>query len=88
MLKISRTEPTNEGVMWKLEGRLVGPWVEELRRLAEESLAGSPGLALDISGVSFVDRKGEELLRELASREVRLEHASGFLSELLDGGRG
>ena len=87
MLKISRTETPLEGAAWKLEGRLVGPWVTELRRVAETSLAGSPGLALDLSGVSFVDRKGEELLRELAARRVRLERPSGFLRELLNGGQ-
>ena len=87
MLKISRTESTGEGAIWKLEGRLVGPWVTELRRVAETALDRSPGLSLDISGVSFVDRQGEELLRELAARRVRLEHASGFLRELLNGGQ-
>ena len=86
MLKISPIDTANGGAVWKLEGRLVGPWVAELRSLAETALAGSPGLALDISGVSFVDRKGEELLRELAVRRVRLEHPSGFLRELLNGG--
>lgn len=71
--------------LWKLEGRLVGPWVAELRQVAEAELATARGLAFDVSAVSFVDRKGEELLRELVNRRVRLDHASGFLRELLNG---
>ena len=87
MLKISRPEPENRMAPWKLEGRLVGPWVGELRQLAEAALADSRGLALDVSAVSFVDRQGEELLRDLIARRVRLERPSGFLRELLDGGQ-
>lgn len=71
--------------LWKLEGRLVGPWVAELRQVAEAELATARGLAFDVSAVSFADRKGEELLRELINRRVRLDHASGFLRELLNG---
>ena len=87
MLKISRPEPEDQATSWKLEGRLVGPWVGELRRLAETALADSRGLVLDVSDVSFVDRQGEDLLRELIARRVRLERPSGFLRELLNGGR-
>jgi len=87
MLKISRSEPETQTVSWKLEGRLVGPWVAELRRLAETTLAESRGLVLDVSDVSFVDREGEDLLRDLITRNVRLEHPSGFVRELLNGGQ-
>ena len=87
MLKISRLEPESQTVSWKLEGRLVGPWVAELKRLADTALAESRGLVLDVSDVSFVDRKGEDLLRELIARQVRLERPSGFLRELLNGGQ-
>ncbi|HYV42375.1 MAG TPA: hypothetical protein VEO02_11355 [Thermoanaerobaculia bacterium] len=87
MLKISKQEPVSQMVSWKLEGRLVGPWVGELRQLAEAALAETGGLTLDVSEVSFVDRQGEDLLRELIARRVRLERPSGFLRELLNGGQ-
>ena len=83
MLKITRQEPGAETATWKLEGRLVGPWVSELRQVAESALTDSRGLVFDVSDVSFVDRKGEELLRELVGRRVRLERPSGFIRELL-----
>ena len=51
----------------KLEGRLIGPWVEECRRawLALESWRATKKLALDLCGVTFVDEPGIALLREI-----------------------
>ncbi len=54
----------------KLEGKIVGPWVQEFSR-AWHSLAGSLGskeLHLDLCGVAFVDAKGRQLLREIYQR--------------------
>jgi len=51
----------------KLEGKVVGPWVEELRR-SWQSFApalGARELLLDLRGVSFVDAKGRQLLRDI-----------------------
>ena len=89
MLKITRLEPARDGAVLKLEGRLVGPWVAELKEIAEAELAQERPLAFDVSEVSFVDRGGEELLRELVARRVRLDGPSGFVRELLkaNGGR-
>lgn len=51
----------------KLEGKVVGPWVEELRTcwLSLAPSLASRALCLDLRGVSFVDAKGRELLREI-----------------------
>lgn len=54
----------------KLEGKLVGPWVEELRR-SWQSLASSVGtrkLCLDLRGVSYVDTRGQQLLRKICEQ--------------------
>lgn len=54
----------------KLEGKIIGPWVEEFNR-TWQSLANSLGskkLQLDLSGVAFVDAKGRQLLREIYQR--------------------
>jgi hypothetical protein len=51
----------------KLEGEIVGPWVEEVNR-TWSSLVPSPGskqLHLDLCGVAFVDARGRELLHEI-----------------------
>jgi hypothetical protein len=51
----------------QLEGKIVGPWVEEFSRIWH-SLApslGSKELRLDLRGVAFVNAKGRQLLREI-----------------------
>jgi len=51
----------------KLEGRVVGSWVDEVRR-AWRSLDSSWGLKklnLDLRGVSFVDSEGRRLMQEI-----------------------
>jgi anti-anti-sigma regulatory factor len=85
MLRIARTEKPGAGCVLRLEGRVIGPWVEELRRSCEEALATSTSVALDLSGVSFVDRPGVPLLRCLRDRGVALVNCSGFVSALLRG---
>ena len=51
----------------KLEGRMVGPWVEECRKawLALAPALQSKKLSLDLRGVMFVDAAGTQLLREI-----------------------
>ena len=51
----------------KLEGRIAGPWVSEVSR-AWQSLAPSLGirkLLLDLSGVTYVNPDGVQLLKEI-----------------------
>ena len=83
MLKITKLEAAQDGAVLKLEGRLVGPWVGQLREIAEAELAQDRPVAFEVSQLSFVDRLGEELLRELVRRRVRLEGPTGFVRELL-----
>lgn len=66
MLRISVTD-NSESTTVKLEGKVVGPWVDELRTcwLSLATSLGSRALCLDLRGVSFVDAKGKALLREI-----------------------
>ena len=51
----------------QLEGKIVGPWVEEFDR-TWRSLApslGSKQLQIDLRSVAFVDADGRQLLREI-----------------------
>jgi anti-anti-sigma regulatory factor len=66
-----------------LEGRLIGPWVEELERACEHALALSPSVTLDLGSVSFVDRDGAALLRALAGRHADLTNCSPFVAAQL-----
>jgi hypothetical protein len=82
VLKIVTTEPPAGGAVLHLEGQIIGPWVEELRRTCEDLLPNG-SLALDLSHVSFVERRGVELLRALGTRGVPLRHCSAFVAEQL-----
>jgi RNA polymerase sigma-70 factor, ECF subfamily len=83
MLKIVLGKNSNGMATLSLEGRVIGPWVEELGRACEPILASGRGLTLDLSSVSFLSREGVVLLRELRDRQVALLHCSAFVAEQL-----
>ncbi|PYV87203.1 MAG: hypothetical protein DMG90_18865 [Acidobacteria bacterium] len=83
MLRISIIEDSAESVRLALEGSLVGPWVDEVRKQSETALADSKAVTLDLEKVRFVDASGTALLRELASRKVQQMNCSAFLSQQL-----
>ncbi len=85
MLKIVQINGIPKATTLRLAGRLIGPWVEELRRACEPILASGDSLAIDLSEVSFVDQAGVELLGRLRGREAVLSNCSGFVTELLKG---
>jgi hypothetical protein len=51
----------------QLEGKIAGPWVEEVNRtwLSLAPSLGSKELHLDLRDVAFVDAEGRQLLREI-----------------------
>jgi len=83
MLKIVARGNGDRTTTLFLEGKLVGPWVEELRRSCEQALGTTVELTLDLGTVSFIDRAGIELLRSLADRHARLNNCSPFVAEQL-----
>ncbi|MFZ0774149.1 MAG: STAS domain-containing protein [Candidatus Sulfotelmatobacter sp.] len=83
MLKISIISNSDQAIRFQLEGKLVGPWVEELRRLSDEALSHQKALSLDLERVSFVDSRGVTLLRDLARRQVPHVNCSQFVSQQL-----
>ncbi len=84
MLRISvREESDAENVVLVLEGRVIGPWVEELRATCAPHLKDRRSLILDLAGVSFADAEGIELLVGLLERRITLANASPFLRQQL-----
>ena len=66
MLKIN-THRSDDSTRITLEGRLVGPWIEELERCwreAEQTAAGRR-LIVDLTGVTFVEQEGKALLTRI-----------------------
>ena len=82
MLKIVAHQRDRHNTL-RLEGDVIGVWVDELRRSSEEVLASGDRLVVDLADVGFVDRGGVELLQTLVGRGVALANASRFVVERL-----
>lgn len=85
MLRIEPITTAPNARILRLEGCLIGPWVEELKRSCDAHVAGGTRLTLDLSNVSFVDRDGAELLRGLQEHHVVLLNCPPFVAEQLKG---
>jgi len=83
MLRITRVAEDDESATLKLEGRIVGLWVNELRRECEIYLARGSKVTLELSGVRFADHQGVKALKAMCGERVELMGASLFLSGLL-----
>jgi anti-anti-sigma regulatory factor len=84
MLRITLVEASNETVRLRVEGRLTGQWVEELRRTCYlQALSAGIRLTVDLADVSFADAAGIELLKELKIRLVTLLSPSSLVAEQL-----
>ena len=83
MLKISIISDSGQAIQFQLEGKLVGPWVEELQRLSDEALSHQKAVSLDLERVWFVDPHGVALLRDLARRQVAQVNCSQFVNQQL-----
>jgi len=82
MLKIVAHERDRRSTL-RLEGDVIGLWVDELRRSSEGPLALGAELTVDLTDVGFVDREGIELLQRLGARGVAVVNASRFVAEQL-----
>ena len=73
MLKITITETATDR-RWILQGRLVGPWVSELRSAWKRAHRSQDKRAcvLDLNDVTFIDKNGERLLRAISKKGAQL----------------
>lgn len=78
MLRITR-RTDGELIVFELEGRLAGPWVEELAGCWLEASARAPQLVLELKEITFVDASGRKLLAEMHRAGVRF-HAAGCMT--------
>ncbi len=85
MLRITQLAEGDTTVTLKLEGRIVGQWVEELRKECEIRLADQGKIILDLSGVSFADNQGIKTLKAMIGDQVQLRGCSVLLRGLIKG---
>lgn len=84
MLRITeQTTAEGSNVVLRLEGRVSGLWVPELRReFGARHQRGGPPVLFDLELVSFIDNAGIEFFDEVAT-EIRVISCSLFAAEQL-----
>ena len=84
VLKITRTETPAEE-KWILQGRLVGLWVSELRRNWKKTHRADDNrrCVVDLNEVTFIDKKGETLLRTMSKQGVQFTATGIYIKHLL-----
>jgi hypothetical protein len=80
MLRITAT--TTDKIVLRLEGRLVGPWVDELREMVFGLNGWKQPLEIDVSNLTFADEDGEKTLCWLHRMGARFL-GRGSISECL-----
>ena len=83
MLKITEIARNDSGRTFKLEGKLLGPWVDELRNVCGQPIGRLEQVGIDLAAVTFVNAAGTELLRELIRQGIIITQCSAFIAELL-----
>jgi RNA polymerase sigma-70 factor, ECF subfamily len=83
VLRISVTSDSEVSIHFQLEGKLIGPWVEELRQLSDTALLRNKTITLDLKKLWFTDLEGAGLLRDLHQRQVSQINCSQFIAQQL-----
>lgn len=83
MLRITQVSEDSDRVCLKVEGRLIGDWVSELDRICGSCLSQRRQITLDMTDVTYVDRRGVETLKRILGENVRLTGANLLVQALL-----
>jgi anti-anti-sigma regulatory factor len=82
MLRMTRTQSGPATIIF-VEGKILGPWVDEVRS-AVAAVPDGQARRLDLTGVTFVDAAGAELLAALRRDGVEIASCSHFVADLLE----
>jgi hypothetical protein len=84
VLKINVTETQTES-RWILQGQLVGPWVNELRRYWKAKHRESrKRCVVDLNDVMFIDKTGERLLRAMSKKGAEFVASGIYTRHVLE----
>jgi len=67
-----------------LEGRLGGPWVNELERCSRAAHRDAHELFVDLTDVRFIDQEGEALLIRLWRHGVTVHSSAGLSKSIIE----
>jgi anti-anti-sigma regulatory factor len=83
MLRVSEIKSNSGKIIFQLEGKIMGCWVDELLKECKKTLIGEDEIVLDLTSVSYIDEQGIYALKSLEKEKVKLINCSLFLSALL-----
>ena len=85
MLRITVAETATEQ-RWKIEGRLVEPWVGELRTCWKKRHRAQNGrtCTVDLSADTFIDKSGQRLLRTISKEGPQFIATGIYIKHVLD----
>ena len=84
MLRITIEKKQDKAAL-KLEGKLAGPWVDELERAWSSVSSDRPGdsIGVDIRGLMFIDDGGRKLLSRMCAEGATFT-AKGLVKETVE----
>jgi len=85
MLKITITNTPKEE-LWTLQGRLVAPWVKELKATWKKARPSAQGrkCIVNLDEVTFIDQSGERMLRCMCNQGARFVAGDVYVKHVLD----
>jgi hypothetical protein len=78
MLKITTHSESKLDIL-ELEGRLVGPWIEELEKCWRQAISADHEIHVVLKQVAYIDDEGRALLAAMHRAGVKLE-ATGCMT--------
>jgi hypothetical protein len=89
MLKITITNTATEE-RWTLQGRLVAPWLNELKASWKKAhrTAQRRRCIVNLDEVTFIDKRGERMLRCMANQGATFVASDVYVKHVLDRLRG
>jgi hypothetical protein len=81
MLKIT-TQTNAQRTLLDLEGKLAGPWVEELEICWQQLATADRQVEVALRGVTYIDEKGKDLLAKMHRQGIGLV-AAGCMTKAI-----
>jgi len=85
MLKITITNKAREE-RWTLHGRLVAPWVSELKSCWRRAHRATKRrrCIVNLDEVTFIDKSGERMLRSMSKQGAQFVASDVYVKHVLD----
>ena len=80
MLRITIADESPRTVAFKVEGRIVSDWIEELERECDRFLERGKRVFLDFSAVTFADAKAVAMLKRLLTEDVKIINCPALIN--------